>query len=331
MGKNSFIILILVIALGLGGAIYWQYGNEENTQPSITLVSPNGGETLEEGSTYTIEWNTQGIPATDKISITIRRVEPPALPEEGQEFDPIIFVNLENTGSADWIVSGMYPEGNYIIGITSYSSIPVTDPVSDESDGSFRIVKSITAGSPKTLGNVFVYLTDAKYDGNLGGRKGADEKCIPPMELNCKPETVHALITVNNEDSIQNLAENYGFKNNNPIYWYNRENRQKLILADNWDNMIQGNIKNGQEEGTGKGEWSSDFPWTGGLGNASSLATCNQWTSDEGDLETGAGPYGTIGSSDKEYLFSSDGWAGISFAMVCKNTRYLRCICEDTN
>lgn len=140
MKKTLAIILVSAIVLGIGGVVYWRY--TESTKPSVTLIFPNGGETLTEGSTYTIRWNTNHIPATDKISITIRRVPPPPLQQEGQEFDPIIFVNLENTGSKDWTVSGMYPEGNYVLGITSYASIPVTNPISDESDATFRIAKS---------------------------------------------------------------------------------------------------------------------------------------------------------------------------------------------
>jgi hypothetical protein len=142
--KRSFLLLALaVIVLVVGGVIYWQYKNTatRNAEPSINLLSPNGGEVLKEGSVYTIKWNTQNIPATNKISVGIRRVAPPPLPTEGQEFDPIVFINLENTGSKDWIVSDMYPEGNYMLGITSYASIPVTNPISDESDTTFRIVK----------------------------------------------------------------------------------------------------------------------------------------------------------------------------------------------
>jgi hypothetical protein len=325
MKGKALIVIILAIALGIGSIIYWQYGNKDNIQPSIALVSPNGGETLEKGSEYKIVWNTQEIPSTDKISVTIRRVEPPALPEEGQEFDPIIFINLENTGSVDWIVSDNYPEGNYIIGINSYSSIPVTNSVSDESDETFRIVEE----EKSKQNGIYVFLTDEKYDGNLGGREGADEKCMFSAESVCKQGTIHSLITIDNGDSIINMAENYDIDINIPVYWYNRETDLSLLLAENWNEMIKENIVNGQEEGTGKGEWSKDFPWTGGLGNESSLATCNQWTSNEGNLETGSGPYGTIGSPDKEFLFVSDGWAGISFAMVCKNTRYLRCLCEN--
>lgn len=122
-----------------------QYKNSaaKRAEPSITIISPNGGEILKEGSVYTIKWNTKNIPGANKISINIRRVAPPPFPEEGgQEFDPIVFINLENTGSKDWTVSDMYPEGNYILGITSYVSTPVQNPISDESDGTFQIVKS---------------------------------------------------------------------------------------------------------------------------------------------------------------------------------------------
>lgn len=146
MKKTSAIILILIIVLGLAGAVYWYYKNMpiKSPEPSITVIAPNGGEILKEDSTYTIKWNTRNIPAANKISITIRRVPPPALPEEGQEFDPIIFIGLENTGSVDWKVSEMYPGGNYILGITSYASIPIINPITDESDAVFRIVKNVT-------------------------------------------------------------------------------------------------------------------------------------------------------------------------------------------
>lgn len=193
----------------------------------------------------------------------------------------------------------------------------------DQMLSTFRFLET-SSGETKAI---LVYLTDNKYNGNLGGRQGADAKCNPPSGLECKPGTVHALITVNSDDSIKNVAKNYNFDINTLIYWYNRETSQKLILANSWNKMIEGNIENGQKEGTGKGEWSGDFPWTGGLGDGNAL-DCNQWTSNGGDLETAAGPYGTIGGVDKEFLFASDGWAGISFSMVCKNTRYLRCICE---
>jgi hypothetical protein len=68
---------------------------------------------------------------------------PLALPAEGQEFNPIVFVNLANTGSQDWNISDMYSEGDYVLGTTSYVSVPVTNLISDESDTTFRIIKPV--------------------------------------------------------------------------------------------------------------------------------------------------------------------------------------------
>lgn len=145
MNKKFFVIILAVIIIAvLVGFVYLQNKNKnvspKSTLPSITLIYPNGEEILNEGSTYTIKWETQNVPATNKVAITIRRVPPPALPEEGQEFDPIIFTNLENTGSKEWKVSYMYPDGNYIIGINIYESLPITNPISDESDAAFQII-----------------------------------------------------------------------------------------------------------------------------------------------------------------------------------------------
>lgn len=137
----NIVKILLVVLVVAGGILWWQNSSNKNTEPTITILSPNGGETIKEGSTYNITWKTENVPSSNKVAISIRRVAPPPLPEEGQEFDPVIFVNLDNTGSKEWQVSDMYPEGNYLIGINTYASLPVTDPIADESDNTFRIEK----------------------------------------------------------------------------------------------------------------------------------------------------------------------------------------------
>jgi len=137
MKKTIFIIVIFLLIL-TGFFLFLQNKNSV----SLTLISPNGGEVLEEGSTYTIKWSSKNIPADNKISISIRRVVPSSLLIEGQEFDPLVFFNLDNTGSVEWTVSDMYPTGDYLLSIASYSSLPVIDPILDESDAPFQIVKS---------------------------------------------------------------------------------------------------------------------------------------------------------------------------------------------
>ncbi|HUY62342.1 MAG TPA: hypothetical protein VMV50_00920 [Candidatus Paceibacterota bacterium] len=125
------IIIVVVILAALAGLYAWTA--RAPTVASIAVTSPAGGETWQPGETHTIAWTTRGIPATDKISVTIRRIPPPPPQTEGQEFDPIVFTNLPNTGSTTWTISPMYPGGTYVLGVSAYESVPVTNPVSAES------------------------------------------------------------------------------------------------------------------------------------------------------------------------------------------------------
>lgn len=136
MNRNVWFGL-LALALFAAVASYWS--PRGIVPPSITITSPQGGETWRAGETHTISWTSSGVPASDKISITLRRIPPPPLPEEGQEFDPIVFINLPNTGSTTWTISPMYPGGTFVLGISAYESVPVTNPVSAES-ATFTIV-----------------------------------------------------------------------------------------------------------------------------------------------------------------------------------------------
>jgi membrane-bound inhibitor of C-type lysozyme len=153
MKKNTLSLILIIVIFAVGVVLYWQQRNttKENAQPVINLISPNGGETFTEGLSYTIAWSTKNIPDTDKISINIRRVAPPPLPTEGQEFDPLIATNLENTGSYAWTVSDTYPDGNYFLGITSYASLPITNPITDESDAIFKITKNTSESTTTQL------------------------------------------------------------------------------------------------------------------------------------------------------------------------------------
>ena len=176
-GLAPIIIISIVVAIVVivGGGIYvWQKTEQAEASPSITLLSPNGGETWAIGSTHTIKWTSQNIPPTDKISFHIRRVPPPPLPETGQEFDPVIFIELENTGSVDWTISDMYPAGNYIIEVNKYPSIPITKVVSDENDAPFRIISSseLTADwktyRNDNYGYLIKYPKNWKFEGETG-------------------------------------------------------------------------------------------------------------------------------------------------------------------
>jgi hypothetical protein len=132
------LIVSLSVAIGLilcvgAGAYGWKTFMPGYTQPSITFTSPLGGEAYVAGSTQTISWEAKNIPSKNKISITLKRMPPPPIPTEGQEFDPIIFSNLENTGSVSWTIADIYPTGVYVLRINNYESVPEASLVANES------------------------------------------------------------------------------------------------------------------------------------------------------------------------------------------------------
>ncbi len=128
---SGLIVLLLALA-AIGGLFLWAQTRAPGGA-AITIAAPAGGEAWQTGSTQTVSWASKGVPATHKVAITIRRIPPPPLQTEGQEFDPIIFTDLPNTGSVDWTIADMYPAGTYVLGLTAYESTPVTNPITAES------------------------------------------------------------------------------------------------------------------------------------------------------------------------------------------------------
>ncbi|MEK7607755.1 MAG: hypothetical protein AAB484_02450 [Patescibacteria group bacterium] len=102
---------------------------------SITVTSPNGGETIQIGSNYTIKWSSQGLPSGEYLHIMLADANgngltyiKPWLPAYINEYV--------------WTVADIYPSmvgGNYKIKIQTASG-----SVQDVSDGTFKV----TAASP---------------------------------------------------------------------------------------------------------------------------------------------------------------------------------------
>ena len=121
MKNHAKIWISCLIVAGLAIIAGSMYISPDDKTPAVAFVYPSGNETMATGSAQKIIWDARNIPADYKIAVNIRRLPPPPLQEEGQEFDPIIFTNLPNTGSADWVVGDMYPAGKYVLGITAYA------------------------------------------------------------------------------------------------------------------------------------------------------------------------------------------------------------------
>lgn len=154
MNRTTTSLIILILLIGMGW--YW-WSPRPSLLPMITITSPVGGEAWQSGEKHTISWDTRGVPIDYKISITLRRIPPPPIQVEGQEFDPIVFTDLPNTGSTAWQISSMYPSGTYVLGITAYQSVPVTNPVSAES-------KPFTIAHPKLAIDLYPLYSKASWD-----------------------------------------------------------------------------------------------------------------------------------------------------------------------
>jgi len=81
-----------------------------NPQPSIQVLSPNGGENLKEGNIVNISWKTTGMTSSQKMSITLD------VPHLNSTIGTKIVDNISNTGSYSWTVKPLQPfyesEGN---------------------------------------------------------------------------------------------------------------------------------------------------------------------------------------------------------------------------
>ena len=95
------------------------------SNPSLSLLSPNGGETWETGSTQSIAWISQGV--SGNVRIRINRNYPSGT------WDPL-FSSTANDGSETWAVTAL-ASATCRIRISS-----VSDPsIQDTSDGNFAI------------------------------------------------------------------------------------------------------------------------------------------------------------------------------------------------
>ncbi|MBI4691977.1 MAG: hypothetical protein HY773_00825 [Candidatus Terrybacteria bacterium] len=111
---------------------------EETKTPSITVLSPNRGETWEIGKTYKIKWSGEANPSTGKIFIGLRDKRYSPVEPRGESTITII---TENTGSYDFNIPvslGSLSGGK--LGGEKVYTIVVYGVGFDQSDAAFSIV-----------------------------------------------------------------------------------------------------------------------------------------------------------------------------------------------
>ncbi|MBD3162206.1 MAG: hypothetical protein GF346_07815, partial [Candidatus Eisenbacteria bacterium] len=108
--------------------------------PQITILVPNGGESWEGGSPYTIQWN-----ATDNVEVTAVDL---FYRDEADEEWTMIARGLANTGSHEWFVLNTPTAAARVRGVARDA---VSNEGEDVSDGDFTILLEPGALVPTTL------------------------------------------------------------------------------------------------------------------------------------------------------------------------------------
>jgi hypothetical protein len=99
-------------------------------QPSITVLYPNGGESLVAGLTYTVTWETANIPSSTNMAVVLR--------DEATNAQ-LIGVPVQNTGSCQWTITPELSGSDFRI----YVGCSIgSDIYEDYSDNAFSIALS---------------------------------------------------------------------------------------------------------------------------------------------------------------------------------------------
>ena len=133
-------------------------------QPTIRVISPNGGETWQQGTTHSITWNSTGNPGAN-VRIELYR---------GSVFDRTLTESTANDGSFDWLVPLDLPaESDFRIRIASTTN----SAYRDQADTSFGVVPRVVTPSP-SLPNLDIrsLSTTADYSGHLGNDYNVDAR-----------------------------------------------------------------------------------------------------------------------------------------------------------
>jgi hypothetical protein len=150
---GNFFRMLGDIRTGFAGII------DESVLPSVTVLSPNGGESWPVGSTRTIQWNSTNIPGDVRIELSR---------DGGSSFSDLASTAL-NTGSFSWDVTGPASQAG-IIRISDAGS----PAVNDLSDAPFAITQSAIAIEPSSLNFGSVPVGTTSTDSVLVQNVGTD-------------------------------------------------------------------------------------------------------------------------------------------------------------
>lgn len=131
--------------------------NKQTATPSLTVLSPNGGEQWTTGASHAISWQSANVPAGATAGLALYK---------GGVYKPEYFRVYQlppTTGTYNWAVPNTIPAGNdYKMEVEMYNSSGNL-VVLDQSDGYFNIVASSASGAANMLniGNQLASISEA--------------------------------------------------------------------------------------------------------------------------------------------------------------------------
>jgi len=199
--------------------------------------------------------------------------------------------------------------------ISNKRELPVNNPNQQNTASSTQKGKSIGIASNKLeRGSLILFSTEKTYDGNLGGRQGADKICQSETPSTLRCSNIHAFISVKSGDTIKEMPKVYRYKVDKAIYWYNRSSNNFLLAANNWQDLLDGSIISSPNEGTG----ARVNYWVGANPDGSlNSKNCRNWTSD--------GP--TLSGAEGRGVVKDSRWLGKG-SLSCEGKDNLLCICH---
>ena len=161
-----------------------------------------------------------------------------------------------------------------------------------------------------------LYLTESTYNGNLGGRSGADSKCNDEKPSRCvdnKP--AWAFISVSDTDEIRDMPSTKGLYTGRPWIWIKPDGWYSEAANDLAD-LLDGSIENRAYDA---GYKTGDNYYTGSNSDGSLKSTCASWTS--------SGSHTSVTCGDAFYkntlwLFGVTGWCNYTHKLLCACDAY---------
>lgn len=157
------------------------------------------------------------------------------------------------------------------------------------------------------------------FNGNLGGRSGANTKCVSAKPVGVTQANVKAFVSLATTDEIRNMPTNYGVAINQEI-----RSETGSRIAANWTALMSGSIEMTLLAAgvPFNGNWWSfgnNVPGAGFTEYMGDNFACVGGTSSSSFIE---GAYGNSGFTDTRWLYNTP-------FLFCNNTAYLLCIAFD--